>query len=117
MSPRVSRQGVRPDEGVLALGGDQQADLQTDAPRHGEHVPGNGFVIKLINTNECNICQVMQQQSMSLLLPSGVGVGGGGARQQHPAFHTAVVSFVLLTTTTGEPRGLNIIKIIFCKES
>ena len=51
MSSRLSSQGLRSDERVLALGGHQQTDLQTDAPRHGEHVPGNGFVIKLINTN------------------------------------------------------------------
>ena len=95
-------QGVLSDEGVLALGGHQQTNLQTDAPRHGEHVPGNsnGFIMNIINTNECNICQVMQQQSMSLLVP------GGGGRQQHPAFHTAVVRFVLLTPSAGEPREL-----------
>ena len=97
MSSRLSSQGLRSDERVLALGGHQQTHLQTDAPRHGEHVPGNGFVIKLINTNECNICQVMQQQSMSLV--------AGGGRQQHPAFHTAVVRFVLLTPSPGEPIG------------
>ena len=94
-------QGLRSDERVLALGGDQQANLQTDAPRHGEHVPGNGFIIELINTNESNICQVMQQQSMSLVVP-----GSGGGRQQHPAFQTAVVRFVLLTPSAGEPREL-----------
>ena len=96
MSSWLPGSGLRSDERVLALGGHQQANLQTDAPRHGEHVPGTGFIIKIINTNESHICQVMQQQSMSLLLPGGAG-GGGGGRQQHPAFHTAVVRFVLLT--------------------
>ena len=98
MSSGLSSQGLRSHERVLALGGDQQTNLQTDAPRHGEHVPGNGFIMRIINTNECNLCQVMQQQSMSLLVP----VGGG--RQQHPAFHTAVVRFVLLTPSAGEHR-------------
>ena len=98
MSSGLSSQGLRSHERVLALGGHQQTNLQTDAPRHGEHVPGNGFVIKLINTNECNICQVMQQQSMSLVV-------AGGGRQQHPAFQTAVVRFVLLTPSPGEPKG------------
>ena len=37
----------------------------------------------------------MQQQSMSLVVPGSGGAGGG--RQQHPAFQTAVVRFVLLT--------------------
>ena len=52
----------------------------------------------------------MQQQSMSLVV-------AGGGRQQHPAFHTAVVRFVLLTQQPGEPigalieTGLNNIKI------
>ena len=114
MSSGLSSQGLRSHERVLALGGHQQTNLQTDAPRHGEHVPGNGFVIKLINTNECNICQVMQQQSMSLVV-------AGGGRQQHPAFQTAVVRFVLLTPSPGEPIGALINwpeqHKIFCTES
>ena len=40
VSARLPRPCVRPHEGVLALGGRQQAHLQADAPRHGEHVPG-----------------------------------------------------------------------------
>ena len=79
--------------GVLALGREQETNVQTDAPRHGEHVPGNQETItQLINTNNCNLWQVMQQQAMLM--------SGGGVRL--PAFNTAVVSFVLLTPATWD---------------
>ena len=40
VSARLPGPGLQPDEGVLAVGGHQAAQLQADARRHGEHVPG-----------------------------------------------------------------------------